>query len=73
MPGKASEETATEDAVSTTTAVSHGHETDLTLTDRLNKKLLSSLLERMNSGTQFDRFIAQNEAADTTNEDEFSP
>jgi hypothetical protein len=70
MPGKGSEETATEDAVSTTTAVSH--ENDLTLTDRLNKKLLSSLLERMNSGTQFDRFITQNEAAATTSEDEFS-
>lgn len=71
MPGKASEETAIEDAVSTTTGVSH--ENDLTLTDRLNKKLLSSLLERMNSGTQFDRFITQNEGAATTSEDEFSP
>jgi len=71
MPGKASEETATEDAVSTTTEASH--ENDLTLTDRLNKKLLSSLLERMNSGTQFDRFITQNEAATTASEDEFSP
>jgi hypothetical protein len=71
MPGKASEETATEDAVSTTTAASH--ESDLTLTDRLNKKLLSSLLERMNSGTQFDQFITRNEAATTTSEDEFSP
>jgi hypothetical protein len=73
MPGKASEETATEEAVSTTTAVSHDHEIDLTLTDRLNKKLLSSLLERMNSGTQFDWFITQNEAVNTSNEDEFSP
>lgn len=72
MPGKASEEKTTEDAVSTTTAASH--ESDLTLTDRLNKKLLSSLLERMNSGSQFDRFVTPNEAAaTTTNEDEFSP
>jgi len=71
MKGKASEETATEDAVSTTTAA--GHESDLTLTDRLNKKLLSSLLERMNSGTQFDRFVTQNETVTTTNEDDFSP
>jgi hypothetical protein len=39
----------------------------------LNKKLLSSLLERMNSGIQFDRFITQNEATTTTSEDEFSP
>jgi hypothetical protein len=71
MPGKASEDTATEDNVSTTTAVNH--EVDLTLTDRLNKKLLSSLLERMNSGTQFDQFIAHNEAVNTPNEDEFTP
>jgi hypothetical protein len=71
MPEKPSEETTSEDTSSNTAASSHVH--DLTLTDRLNKKLLASLLERMNSGTQFDRFITQTEPANPTNEDDFSP
>jgi hypothetical protein len=71
MPGKPSEETTSEDTMSNTTV--ENHENDLTLTDRLNKKLLSSLLERMNSGTQFDRFITQNEPENSMAEDDFSP
>lgn len=71
MPEKPSEETTSEDTSSNKAASNHEH--DLTLTDRLNKKLLSSLLERMNSGTQFDRFITQNEPVNSTTEDDFSP
>jgi hypothetical protein len=71
MPEKPSEETTSEDTSSNTTA--SNHENNLTLTDRLNKKLLSSVLERMNSGTHFDRFITQNEPVNPTTEEDFSP
>jgi hypothetical protein len=71
MPEKPSEETTFEDKSSNT--VASNHENDLTLTDRLNKKLLSSLLERMNSGTQFHGFMTQTELVDPTGEDDFSP
>jgi hypothetical protein len=71
MPGKPSEEMSSKDTMSNTPV--EVHETDLTLTDRLNKKLLSSLLERMNSGTQFDRYITQNEPENSTAGDDFSP
>jgi hypothetical protein len=71
MPGKPSEEAASEDTLNNKTVESH--ENDVTLTDRLNKKLLSSLLERMNSGTQFERFITQNEPENPTTDEDFSP
>jgi hypothetical protein len=71
MPSKPSEETTSKDTFSDTTM--DNHENDLTLTDRLNKKLLTSLLVRMNSGTQFDRFISENEPQNSTPEDDFSP
>jgi hypothetical protein len=71
MPEKPCEETTSEDNSSNTAGSKY--ENDLTLTDRLNKKLLSSLLERMNSGTQFDRFITQNKPVSPTTEDDFSP
>jgi hypothetical protein len=71
MPSKPSEETTSKDTFSDTTM--DNHENDLTLTDRLNKKLLTSLLVRMNSGTQFDRFISENEPQSSTPEDDFSP
>lgn len=44
---------------------------ELTLTDKLNKKLLMSLLERMNAGNQFERFI-DNKDAENGNEDDFA-
>jgi hypothetical protein len=71
MPEKPSEEITSEDTSSNTAA--SNHENDLTLTDCLNKKLLSSLLERMNSGTHFDRFITQNEPMNPAIEDDFAP
>ena len=70
MPVKPNEETQSEDNLNSDAM--KNLECDLTLTDKLNKKLLSSLLERMNSGNQFDRFIPQNEEESSTSEEGFS-
>jgi hypothetical protein len=58
IPAKPSEETTSEDTSGNTAA--SNDENDPTLTGRLNMKLLSSLLERLKSGTQFDRVYNAN-------------
>lgn len=67
MPGKPSTDSVNEKQVP------ENQVREITLTDKLNKKLLTSFLERMNSGNQFDRFMDEKDnAKQNCDNDEFS-